>query len=123
MQTACFTGCAPTPCSPPVPGSRATESHPQPRTHSCGNQPASIISLRGASVAYPTKAGSTSFANSRICRLISSIRSSRNSRTSRKEHTRWCNPRLFEPLPSVPRWSRSHSGAYDPPQRRQCSVP
>ena len=88
---------SPAACAHPVLPSRpwaprATESHHQPRTHSCGKQPASIISLRGASVAYPTKAGSTSFANSRICRLISSIRSSRKSRTSRKEHTRWCNP-------------------------------
>ena len=46
----------------------------------------------GAAVSYPAKDGSTSCANSRICRLISSIRSSRNNRTSRKEHTRWCNP-------------------------------
>src|SRR5262249_21938473 len=57
-QTALFTGCV----RPP----RATESHPQPRTHSCGNQPASIVSLRGASVSYPTKEGSTSCAHSRI---------------------------------------------------------
>ena len=46
----------------------------------------------GAAVSYPAKDGSTSCANSRICRLISSIRSSRNNRTSRNEHTRWCNP-------------------------------
>ena len=53
--------------------------------------PKPLTAVEG-SVSYPPKEGSTSFANSCICRLISSIRSSRNSRTSRKEHTRWCTP-------------------------------